>query len=121
MSESQATQKKPDWSLRILAVLFSVAVLGAAATAFSLWPRTDYSPGYAEDAFDQLASGAKVEEVEAALGDPFETREDRTNGDLRTTFFYSRPAAGYENYRVRAVVFDGRGMLIEKVAETHID
>jgi hypothetical protein len=115
--------RERDVLLVVLGVILLVVVGIAGAVAFSLMPRTEYVPGFSERAFSELKRGqATASEAIAALGEPFSTRNDRTaSGEEHTTMFFSRPKAGYENYKVEALVFDKTGRLVEKVETVHAD
>lgn len=80
--------------------------------------RTRYAPAYREEAFRAVKRGASEAAVLGQLGEPL-ARHSFPDGE--TVWYYSQQVTGTDNYHLRNVVFDSRGVVVRKVAEFYVD
>jgi hypothetical protein len=79
---------------------------------------TKYAAGYSEEAFWSLEPGTSEEEVLRSLGEPLSRR---STGDGRLVLYYSEQVTSTDNYRMRNLVLDERGRLLQRRAEFYVD
>lgn len=88
---------------------------------------TEYAPGFNEDAFVAIKTGAREREVLERLGQPLDKKSfpepimRKVFPDGSTAWYYSRHGPRSKSFFVRALVFDGEGRVIRRFREYYID
>ena len=79
---------------------------------------TVYAKNYSSKAWGKIGMNDPLKKILDLLGEPLEKDNEK---DGSTTYFYSKQGPKNTNYRVRILVFNHEGNVIEKIEEFYLD
>jgi len=108
--------------LGILALLIALVFLNPDFQEFVLSSiseeETIYAKGYSYKSWKEVKINDTVDRVLYLLGDPLKIYK---SADGSFSYYYTCQGPKDTNYRIRAIIFNNKGRVVEKIREFYVD